>query len=67
MDETHGITFGNMERLRVDRHHQLYWDGKPVVTKQVVSLDWWLAVAAVVTAASTLVLALVGIVQLCRG
>ena len=66
MPTIHGIRIGEFGRLGVDEQNRLYWDGKPLITKQAVTVDWWLATAAIVTAVSTAALAIVGILQLCK-
>jgi hypothetical protein len=67
MPDTHEITWGDAGDLKVDEHGRLYWKGQLVITRQVVKLEGWLAVAALVTAGSTFVLAVVGVLQLCGG
>ena len=57
------ISIDGMERLSVDTADgRLFWDGKEIVT--AMALPWWVQVAAVVTAASTAVLAIAAVAQL---
>ena len=44
--------------LGIDEHGRMYWNGKPVVTAQRVLLSWWMGLAVVVGALSTLAIAL---------
>jgi len=63
MAEIHPITWGDTARLGVDERNYLYWDNKLIVTKQIVVLDCWVTTAAVITGASTFVLAVVSLLQ----
>lgn len=58
----HGITYDEIGRLSVDSQGRLYWDGKEVVT--TMALPWIVQVAAVVAAASTVVIAVAAVAAL---
>lgn len=61
------ITLEQLDRLGVDESGKLYWDGKPVVTEEKISLQWWLNAAAISGALSGVVLAVVEVIKLCFG
>lgn len=57
------IGLGDFRRMAVDTETgRLYWDGKEVVT--TMALPWWVHVAAIATAISTVVIAVVSVVHL---
>jgi hypothetical protein len=57
MATVRGIGDDDFVRLGVDEHHKLYWDGKPVVTEERLTLTWWVNIAVVVGALSTFAMA----------
>lgn len=57
MPKVRGITFDELDKLGVDETNRLYWDGKPVVIEERLTLAWWVNVAVLVSALSTLTLA----------
>ena len=50
----HPIAWKDIDKLGVDDNNQLYWDGKPIVTKERIVLEWWVNLAAILAAFSTL-------------
>ena len=44
------ISYQGIGRLGVGRDNQLYWDGRPVVTRSRLELSRWQRVVAIVTA-----------------
>lgn len=38
--EIHEITADEMHRMGFDKKGRLYWDGEPIVTNPIDSLDW---------------------------
>lgn len=60
------ISLDQFDRLTIDPEtHQLYWDGKELVTK--MSLPWWVQASAVAAAVSTVLMCLMRAVELVRG
>jgi hypothetical protein len=53
----HTSNGGSIGRLGIDEHCKLYWNEKPVLTKQEVKLQLWVNVALIVGAVSTLLIA----------
>lgn len=51
--DIHSITVDQLDRLGVDQFGHLYWDGPQVQT--VLSLPWWVNVAALIAAVATVV------------
>jgi 1,4-dihydroxy-2-naphthoate octaprenyltransferase len=50
--------------LGIDSNGKLYWNKKEIITKQEVSLNTWVNISIVVGAISTLVLAVVAVIDL---
>ncbi|MCE8031914.1 hypothetical protein EKK97_10925 [Billgrantia tianxiuensis] len=50
----------------IDDDGQLYWNGKPVVTEKKVKLQWWVNCSAIAAAASTVIMAIVSVVDFIR-
>jgi len=48
------ITWDDIGKLGVDENNQLYWNGKPIVTKGKIILEWWINLAAIITAVSAI-------------
>ncbi|OGQ22598.1 MAG: hypothetical protein A3I05_04575 [Deltaproteobacteria bacterium RIFCSPLOWO2_02_FULL_44_10] len=44
-------------KLGIDEKSQLYWNDKLVVTKGMLTLQWWVSLAVIISAVSTLFLA----------
>ena len=59
----HPITFNDIGKLGVDENNQLYWQGKPIVTKERIVLEWWVNLAAIVAAFSTLGSFIIGLLK----
>ncbi len=57
----HEADSGAKGELGIDEHGSLYWNGKPVVTKQKIALQWWVNLSAILAALSTVVLAVLAI------
>jgi hypothetical protein len=53
----HPTDSGTAGVLGIDDEARLYWNGRPVVTEQQVSLSWWVNGAAILTGVSTAVIA----------
>lgn len=45
----------------VDDDCKLYWNGKPIVTQQKVTLQWWVSFSAILAAIGTTVSAVVAV------
>jgi hypothetical protein len=58
MPDIHGITFDEIGKLGVDETGRLYWDGKPVVTRQEVRLQWWVNLAVIAAGVGTVSIAI---------
>ncbi|MDY0095796.1 MAG: hypothetical protein RBT80_24130 [Candidatus Vecturithrix sp.] len=57
---------GTEGTLGIDNNGKLYWNNKEILTKQKISLQWWVNISVVVGAISTLALAVVAIIELLR-
>ena len=55
---------GGVGSLGIDNNGKLYWNGKQILTKQKISLKWWVNISIVVGAISTLILAVVAVINL---
>ena len=53
MPEIHGMTWEGIEKLGFDENNNLYWDGKPVLTRRKIRLPWFVNVAAIIASLST--------------
>ena len=53
MANVHGFTWDDFVRLGVDERNNLYWDGKPLITRRKVTLPLLVNVAAVLAGAAT--------------
>jgi len=58
------ISIAETEHIGVDEEGRLYWKGKPIVTEQRISLQWWVNVGIIVGSLSTLCIAIAEIVRL---
>lgn len=65
MPTVRGISYDDLGRLGVDEDNRLYWDGRPVVVQERLALAWWVNVAVVVGALSTLALATIEALRFC--
>ena len=63
MPKMRGITYDQLGLIGVDENYRLYWDGKPVVTEERLTLAWWVNVAVVIGALSTLALAVLDVLR----
>ena len=63
MPKVRAITIDELDHLAVDENNRLYWDGKPVVTDERLTLAWWVNVAVVIGALSTLALAVLDVLR----
>ncbi len=50
---------GRIAVVAVDRKNRLYVNGEPIMTVSKLTLDWWVAAAAVIAGVSTLTLAII--------
>ena len=57
------ITFDETAKIGVDENNNLYWNGKPVVTKRRITLPWFVNVAAVGASIATWVIAVLQTLQ----
>ena len=57
MPKVHAITYEDIGKLGVDENNNLYWDGRPVLTRRNIRLPWFVNVAAIVASLSTVVMA----------
>lgn len=60
------ITLNQLSRMEIDENHRLYWDGELVMTTTKLSLPWWVNLSAIVTGASTLALAIIGVMSMMK-
>jgi hypothetical protein len=49
--------------IGLDESGKLYWNGKELVTKQKITLQWWANISILIGAISTLILAIVAIAE----
>ena len=63
MAKVHGITYDELGRLGVDENNRLYWDNKPLITEERLTLALWVNGALIVGAGSTFVLALLDVLR----
>ncbi len=63
MAQTRTITQDELDNFQVDEWNRLYWRQKPVLLEQRVSLGWMINTAVIVGGFSTLVLAVLGLLQ----
>jgi len=59
------ITIDELVRLGLDDNERLYWDRKPVVTEQRITLQAWVNTAVIPGALSTAMLATVQVLRFC--
>lgn len=57
---------GSVRALGVDKQGNLYWDGKPIVTKSRLRLSWPVNAAAIVAALATAVQAVFAVLTYWR-
>jgi len=50
--------------LGIDENCKLYWNKKEILTKQKITLQWWVNIGIILAAASTLALAVLALLQL---
>ena len=50
--------------LGIDENGKLYWNKKEILTKQKITLQWWVNISIIVAAVSTLALAVLALLQL---
>jgi len=55
---THESEKGIEGRLGIDEDAKLYWNEQPILTKQEVELRWWVDLSIIITALSTLAIAI---------
>jgi hypothetical protein len=67
MADIHPIKIDEIDRLGVDDRGQLYWDNQPVITKQKVSLDWWVNTAAIIAGVCTFITTVLELTELFKG
>lgn len=53
------IGMEDLDRLGIDEENNLYWDRKPLVTEEKITLQKWVNFAIVIGAVSTLCLAII--------
>ena len=54
MPKIDSIRVGQLEKLGVDENNKLYWDGQPIITKQKITLEWWVSMSVIIASISTL-------------
>ena len=64
MADIRSITIDELDRLSIDESNNLYWNGMQVVTEQKLVFEWWINWAVILTAASTLALATIEILEI---
>jgi hypothetical protein len=59
------ITIDELDRLGIDENNRLYWDKRPLVTEEKITLQRWLNVSVVLGAVSTFAVAVVEVLRFC--
>ncbi len=59
MANVHGLTMEELGRLGIDERNNLYWDGKPLITRRKVTLPLFVNVAAVLAGLATALIAFI--------
>ena len=57
------VSWDDLKRLGIDARNNLYWDGKPIVTRQHVRLAWFPGTMAFIAAMSTAIIAVVTVAE----
>lgn len=63
MPKINKIGMEDLDRLGIDEENKLYWDNKPLVTEEKITLQKWVNFAIVVGALSTFILAAIGLLK----
>jgi len=61
MPKIEPIFLHGMGELGIDENNRLYWNKSPIVTKADISFIWWVNIAIVIGAISTMVLACISL------
>lgn len=64
MPKINPITISQMDRLGVDEENRLYWDSKPLVIEEKLTLSRWVNISVILGAISTAAMAVIQIYQL---
>lgn len=59
------IGMEDLDRLGIDEANNLYWDKKPLVTEEKITLQKWVNYAIVVGAGSAMASAIVAVLNFC--
>lgn len=65
-DEVKPISLEGMDYMGVGEDGTLYWDGKPIVVRRTVDLNWWQTLLAFITAMSAAIVVTVSIFEYLR-
>jgi hypothetical protein len=57
------ISLDELDRLGIDELNNLYWDKKPLVTEEKITLQKWVNFSIIVGAASTFILAVMEVMK----
>jgi hypothetical protein len=49
--------------IGVSDDRKLYWNNKPILTEQKITVEWWVSVAIVAASVSTVMLAVLALLQ----
>ena len=60
---THKTNDGAIGELGIDKDAKLYWNKKPIVTEQKVTLQRWVNISIIIASFSTLVIAIFMVLQ----
>ena len=68
MEKIHTIFIQPLEdgvkgELGIDDEANLYWNKKAIVTKQKITLQWWVHLAVILASLSTFVLAIFAVLE----
>lgn len=61
------VSLEQLDKLGVDESNKLYWDSRPIVVEEKVTLQWWINASAVVGALSGFTLAVIEVLRFCAG
>ncbi|MEN3070125.1 hypothetical protein [Uliginosibacterium sediminicola] len=67
MSEIRSINIDELDKIGVDENNKLYWDGRPIVVEERITLQWWVNLSAIAGALSGVTLAVIEVLRYCAG
>ena len=65
MSKVRSITIGELDKIGVDENNKLYWEGRPIVVEEKITLHWWVNCSAIAGALSGVTLAIIELLRYC--